>query len=166
MRESLGSIVDLMAHVPEGLRPPLLHNIGLVAAVRELALTRCRSPVILGLDLPDKELQLRPSVSISVYRFIDEALILACRCSASVRLSMVFEEPELKISLSHDGQPIVGRRGDLSGWLSMNTYIHIAGGALAVSPPGPGETFHATVPIEAAPNLPIFESLRLRASAS
>lgn len=74
----LNGAIDMMRRVTEELRPTLLDNVGLFAALRwQIKHRRHRSSIIWVEHLPDTEPLLSHAAAISLYRVGQEALIVA-----------------------------------------------------------------------------------------
>ena len=82
-RRSLSSAVDLMRKLVERLRPSLLENVGLFAALRWHVNTINAEMHIQGrIELPERELGLSPPAAIILFRSIQEAYGLFCAAHA------------------------------------------------------------------------------------
>ena len=106
-RQSLRAAVDLKRRLIEEMRPTLLDNVGLFAALKwhlahfcEVAKINCTS------DFPEDELTLKPEQAIGGYRAIEEALQLmtASLDAKSIDLEATVEDSDLCLRLSHDGK--------------------------------------------------------------
>jgi signal transduction histidine kinase len=98
--------VELKRRVIEDLRPTLLDNMGLVAAVRWQAEQRCaQGRLRLELDLPEDEPVLNGDVPIALFRCVQEALsnILKHARATQVKLSLRCRDAELLVTVEDDG---------------------------------------------------------------
>jgi signal transduction histidine kinase len=75
LRDTLGDAVDIKRKIIEELRPTLLDNVGLFAALRWLVGNSCaRASIQCEIQLPEKEPRFRPEASIALFRVAQEAL--------------------------------------------------------------------------------------------
>jgi signal transduction histidine kinase len=73
-RHSLASAIDLKRKLGEKLRPSLLENVGLFAALRWQVKAICdETGFKCRVDLPDTELRLAPEAAIMLFRIVQEA---------------------------------------------------------------------------------------------
>lgn len=76
-RQALSAAIDLKRRLIEELRPTLLDNVGLFAALRWHVQTTCkRAHVDCKIDLPEDERRFLPDVPIALFRIVQEALAL------------------------------------------------------------------------------------------
>jgi signal transduction histidine kinase len=106
IRQSLTAAIDLKRELIENLRPTLLDNFGLFAALKwhlehfcEVSRLKCS----VALDL--KEPPLPEDTAISLFRFVQEALQLSVRASPT-RLGITgqISDSQLTLQLTHDGR--------------------------------------------------------------
>jgi signal transduction histidine kinase len=74
-RHTLAAAIDLKRKLIEELRPTLLDNVGLFAALRwhvQAACTRAGFPC--NIRVPDEEHRFRPNIPIALFRIVQEAL--------------------------------------------------------------------------------------------
>ena len=141
---SLEEGLDLKRRVIENLRPTLLDNVGLIAAVRWLVEEGIRRA---GIDceesyaepLPD----LSPDASIAVFRVVQECLMNVMKHSQAKKawLSIRSDDRELSVAVRDDGVGIDESRIDVPqshGLLGMRHRIEALGGRLAVRSLGAG----------------------------
>jgi len=77
MKETLAGAVDIKRRIIEELRPTLLDNVGLFAALRWLVDNSCaRSELSCTIAFPPEEPQLNGDASIAVFRVAQEGLAL------------------------------------------------------------------------------------------
>lgn len=103
---ALAAGVELKRRVIEELRPTLLDNMGLVAAVRWQAEQRCaQGRLRLELDLPVEEPALNGDVPIAVFRCVQEALsnVLKHARATQVKLSLRCHDGVLLVAVEDDG---------------------------------------------------------------
>ena len=108
-RESLRAAVDLKRNLIEGMRPTLLENVGIFAAMRWHFAKYCEAG---GLDctanFPVMEPELKPAVAIGIYRITEEALRLISGPlqATSISVSAEVSGSSLIVQFLHDGAAI------------------------------------------------------------
>jgi signal transduction histidine kinase len=146
IHESLSAGVDLKRRVVEELRPTLLDNMGLFAALRWQFKETCRRA---GLNctetIPDSELKFNPDAAIGVFRIAQEALtnILKHAEAKSAALVISIDGDTFSLRVSDDGKgiPASGLQNITShGLASMRHRIAALGGTWAVHSPSSGGT--------------------------
>jgi PAS domain S-box-containing protein len=146
---TLQSIESVMAD----LRPPLLDEYGLEAALRwygdEFAR---RMGVPLAVEAAPALGALRPEAAVALFRIAQEALNNTAKhaAAASIKVTLGVDNGEVMLSIADDGRgfdPASVRRGRW-GMSTMRERAEAAGGRLAVeSAPGQGTTVRASVPL-------------------
>ncbi len=136
VRESLRAAIDLKRRLIEELRPTLLDNFGLFAALQwhvDHFCTSCR--VRCRVTLSDTEPTLKPEASIAVFRVVQEALeFIASRGRpTSIGFDVEVGGSQLLIRMAHDGASIVNEDSALPEYASVSHRIARLGGALNVS---------------------------------
>ena len=99
-RQTLAAAIDMKRKLIEELRPTLLDNVGLFAALRwhvEAACKRAGIPCII--DLPEDERRFLPNVPIALYRIVQEALavIVARKPVASAEFTVTVDRRAIAI---------------------------------------------------------------------
>jgi hypothetical protein len=156
IHESLSAGVDLKRRVVEELRPTLLDNMGLFAALRWQFKETCRRNGLKCTEtIPESEMRLRPEAAIGVFRVAQEALtnILKHAEARSADLAINMREDIFALRISDDGKGIAAGRLITStshGLVSMRHRIAGLGGTLEVlTPPGSGGTVvTAVIPLD------------------
>jgi signal transduction histidine kinase len=98
LRDTLGQAVDIKRKIIEELRPTLLDNVGLFAALRWLAGNTCaRQSIQCDIRLPETEPHFTPDVSIALFRVAQEALAVVLE-SKGVRSVLVSLEGAAHVS--------------------------------------------------------------------
>jgi two-component system sensor histidine kinase UhpB len=147
---TLQSIESVMAD----LRPPLLDEYGLEAALRWYgeAFAR-RTGVALAVHAAPALPELRPEAAVALFRIAQEALNNVAKHAAAGQVSIQLQQPEqqqLSMLICDDGrgfEPGSARRGRW-GMTTMRERAEAAGGTLSVeSAPGLGTTVRASVPL-------------------
>ena len=128
--------VELKRRVIEELRPTLLDNMGLVAAVRWQAEQRCAQARLgLELDLPEEEPVLNGEVPIAVFRCVQEALsnVLKHAQATRVKLSLRCRDGALVVTVEDDGVGLplgAERRAGSHGLKQMVFRMQAVGGEM------------------------------------
>ena len=146
--------------VIHGLRPPVLDDIGITPALRQLvAEVRKRSTLTVNLRCTGTENGLPPEVKLTAYRIVQESLNNVMRHAQARRatIRVRFADP-LTLTISDDGRGIpptaVSADGPQPGLglIGMRERATLVGGTLRVSPRSPhGTTVQATLPAGQSP---------------
>jgi signal transduction histidine kinase len=146
IHESLSAGVDLKRRVVEELRPTLLDNMGLFAALRWQFKETCRRA---GLEctesIPETELKFTPDAAIGVFRIAQEALtnILKHAEAKSADLAIAIDAGTFVLRITDDGRGIPPNRLQnitSHGLASMRHRIDALGGSWDVRSPASGGT--------------------------
>ncbi|HEV7611315.1 MAG TPA: CHASE3 domain-containing protein [Steroidobacteraceae bacterium] len=146
IHESLSAGVDLKRRVVEELRPTLLDNMGLFAALRWQFKETCRRAGLTCTEtIPEAELKFSADAAIGVFRIAQEALtnILKHAEAKSADLAIGIEGDTLLLRVSDDGKGIPPSRLQTitsHGLASMRHRISALGGSWEVRSPGSGGT--------------------------
>jgi signal transduction histidine kinase len=146
IHESLSAGVDLKRRVVEELRPTLLDNMGLFAALRWQFKETCRRTGLRCSEtIPDKELRFNPDASIGVFRIAQEALtnILKHAEAKTAELTVEVDADTFILRISDDGKGIPANRLQTitsHGLASMRHRIAALGGSWDVRSPATGGT--------------------------
>jgi signal transduction histidine kinase len=138
--------VELKRRIIEELRPTLLDNMGLVAAVRWQAEQTCSvGRLALDLDLPDDEPVLNADAAIAVFRCVQEALanVLKHARATRVKLAMQHGGGSLRIAIEDDGVGVpegAAERPGSHGLKQMRFRMQAVGGEMTVEPVRPHGT--------------------------
>jgi signal transduction histidine kinase len=154
IHESLSAGVDLKRRVVEELRPTLLDNMGLFAALRWQFKETCRRAGLKCTEsIPEFELKFNPDAAIGVFRIAQEALtnILKHAEAKSADLAIEIEGDTFILRVSDDGKGIPPSRLQIAtshGLASMRHRIAALGGSWDVrSPDGGGTVVTALIPL-------------------
>lgn len=101
-RQSLSAAIDLKRKLIEELRPTLLDNVGLFAALRWHLQASCkRLGVPCAIHLPEDERRFLPHVPIALFRIVQEALavIVARKPAAGAEFRMTIDRRWVTITL-------------------------------------------------------------------
>ena len=141
---SLDEGLNIKRRVIESLRPTLLDNVGLIAALRWLVDESVRRAGLACEEeyaepLPD----LSPDANIAVFRVVQECLINVMKHAQakSVRLAVASDEQRLAVTIRDDGIGIDEQRADVPqshGLLGIRHRIEALGGELRIGRPAAG----------------------------
>jgi signal transduction histidine kinase len=162
LRESLNSAITLTQRITEQLRPTLLDNVGLFAALRWQLRNACaRSKVKCTEDLPTIEPRLTSGASIALFRSAQEALLVGLERDGVTAIALVgkMDDKALSIRVMGDDANLVDEPSDLGNVTleSIRHRIRVLGGLVNVEhPPNGGIVVAVSTPIAnvvtAAPN--------------
>lgn len=144
--------VDYKRRVVEQLRPTLLDNMGLIAALRWVAQELCnRGGLSVAESYPDEEPLLSDEVSILVFRLVQEALINIVKHAQAtdVHIDVSNEGQWLTVLVEDNGVGIGERPGGavLHGLAIMELRVRSLGGTLKIERlPGAGTLLRAQLP--------------------
>jgi signal transduction histidine kinase len=154
IHESLSAGVDLKRRVVEELRPTLLDNMGLFAALRWQFKESCRRTGLRCTEsIPETELRFTPDAAIGVFRVAQEALtnILKHAEAKSADLAVDIQQDTFVMRISDDGKGMLPPRRPTMpshGLASMRHRIAALGGSWEVStPPAGGTIVTARIPL-------------------
>jgi signal transduction histidine kinase len=155
IHECLSAGVDLKRRVVEELRPTLLDNMGLFAALRWQFKETCRRTGLQCTEaFPDEEPTLDPVAAIGIFRVAQEAMtnILKHAMAKRARLTVLIDDESFMLEIGDDGRGVpAARLGVLvsHGLGSMRHRITALGGTWKLSsPPEGGTTVMAVIPLE------------------
>jgi signal transduction histidine kinase len=101
-RQTLASAIDLKRKLIENLRPTLLDNVGLFAALRWHVQSACtRAGLTCSIRVPDDERRFLPNIPITLFRIVQEALavIVTRKPVASAEFSVTISQKNLAIEI-------------------------------------------------------------------
>ncbi len=165
LRGDIRAAIDDIRQVVYELRPPILDQLGLEAAVRAEARRYSRSTgggddrgqtLHVIVEAPETLPPLPAAVEVAAYRIIQEALAnvahhsSADRCTISLRLG-----DALQLTVTDDGVGLSGDHHNGLGLLSMRERADELGGTCAVKRlPGGGTRVLAHLPLSGPPKRP------------
>jgi hypothetical protein len=145
LKESLGDAVDIKRKIIEDLRPTLLDNVGLFAALRWLVGNNCaRASIHCSVQFPETEPHFTPDASIALFRVAQEALaiVMASNWVRSVSLSLGGTATVITLSIAGTGAGSApGEPSSMPDTYELATIRHrtaALGGGVTFSPT-PGE---------------------------
>jgi signal transduction histidine kinase len=163
LRERLQRLQDTLNHgillkrrLIDNLRPPLLKELGLVAALRALAEDFSKSSETrVILDLPETDLELPSDQALALYRIAQEGLTNIRKHAGAqvVKLGLNLAKDRVTLRLEDDGQGFnpaqAGRRRH--GLAGMRHRVQMFAGDFSVtSSPGEGTSILARLPVAQA----------------
>jgi signal transduction histidine kinase len=148
--------LSLKRRVIESLRPTLLDNVGLVAALRWLVDESLRRVGVTCVeDYPDTLPEMSPDARIAVFRVVQESLVNVVKHAnaRTVHLTVHTDERDLSVTIVDDGMGIEEDRLEVAqshGLRGMRHRIEALGGVLRVRSlgAGVGTEIGFTLPIE------------------
>jgi signal transduction histidine kinase len=138
-RRTIASAIDFERRMVETLRPTLLDNFGLFAALRWQVDRDCRRAGILyAEEYPAEEADLSSRASIVLFRIVQDGVNVAIRqpSTRSVHISIDIDDTSINIRLAHDGErDMDGAQSRLDAFdiCSMSHRVQGLGGQLAVN---------------------------------
>lgn len=137
MMDMVDDTVAAIRRITMGLRPPMLDDLGLEAAVEWLVGDfRQRSKLRVQLQMPRIAVPIPPNVAIAVYRILQEALTNISRHSGAdqVQIELVVSEQGVRLGVQDNGKgfPTTGLRPQKAsfGLLGIRERVRMLGGRL------------------------------------
>jgi signal transduction histidine kinase len=155
-RHALRAAVDMKRKLIDELRPTLLDDVGLFAALSwQLKKTWGRARFASTEKYPAAELRLRPDVLIGMFRVAQEALQISLehKLVNSASLTVTVRRDRLFMRFIDDGIPAVplSLPGSANVLTSMRNRLRVLGGRVQITAhAGGGTMLLATVPLAAA----------------
>lgn len=150
---TLDAIVGAVQRIASELRPSLLDDLGLIAALEsEARIFEERNAIEVELSLPE-ELDLEPAVAATIYRIIQEALTNVARHSnaSRVELRMRPRPADLLVDIRDDGRGITEAELHAPasiGLIGMRERAALVGGTVTVEGiPGRGTIVSVCIPL-------------------
>ena len=157
IRKNLLAGVDLKRRIVEELRPTLLDNMGLYAALRWQLKETCEATGLkVSESFPSQEPRFAPDAAIAFFRVLQEAItnILKHAGATAVDVAVAMDEKALTLSISDDGKGILPERlkaNGSHGLASMRHRIAALGGTFSLRRPETGgTTVTAQIPLDRA----------------
>lgn len=155
VRQSLAAAIDLKRKMIEELRPTLLDNFGLFAALRWQLKHQIEGGSISCTEqYPSEEPVFSSDASIILFRIIQEVLLMSWRqrSAKSAHLGLEINEGSLTIHIRHDGDIITAAERDdndvVSSWLIEHRIRGLGGQVFVSNPQAGGMTLKAEIPLE------------------
>ncbi|HEY4443107.1 MAG TPA: CHASE3 domain-containing protein [Steroidobacteraceae bacterium] len=146
VQQNLSAGVDLKRRIIEELRPTLLDNVGLFAALRWQLKETCRGAGLKCTEsYPDEEPNFSSEAAIALFRIAQEAFtnILKHSAAKSVDITLDVDQDAIVMQISDDGKGIpLSRLNAIGshGLASMRHRVRALGGLLDVKSPASGGT--------------------------
>jgi signal transduction histidine kinase len=149
--EDTGRDIDELRALITELRPATLDQLGLRAALEDLAeRVSSGAGIVLSADLSIAAERLDPELETAVYRIVQEALTNVAKHAAagSVILQVAQSDDRLDVLVSDDGEGFEPDAGHVGfGLTGMHERVELVGGELQIeSTPGSGTRVMASVP--------------------
>jgi len=146
--------------VIRGVRPAVLDDLGLVAAIEDLVEQMAASAITVETAIDDSLDGLPPALQTTIYRVVQESLANARKHSgaaaARVEVSRVGDEVSVCVSDPGSGFDVDESRAGGFGLAGMMERVRLAGGVFRIeSGPGAGTKIHARLPICTAEEQPL-----------
>lgn len=155
--EDAGGIIEQLRDISYSLRPPVLEDLGLPAALEALAASMAgEGGFQYEIDCPPLQQPLRPGEDLMLYRIAQEAFTNIVRHAAArqVRVALNQQGNLLQMQISDDGRGFDPARVNVTpnqrhlGLISMSERAELAGGWLEMfSSPGKGTLVRVSLPI-------------------
>ncbi len=146
MSSTLGETVDAMRRLVTGLRPPLLDELGLVAAL-EWQAREFASRTGIACDLTaDPDIRVTPEQGIGLFRIFQESLTNIAKHAGATRVETILEryDGQLRMQIADNGSGLAvdpnAPRASL-GLRGMRERARALGGEFVISPGETGGTF-------------------------
>lgn len=146
VQQNLAAGVDLKRRIIEELRPTLLDNVGLFAALRWQMKETCGAAGITCIEsYPDEEPRFKSEASIALFRIAQEAFsnILKHSAAKTADISLDMDDETLLMRIADDGVGIPSGKFMATashGLASMRHRVRALGGRLDVRSPASGGT--------------------------
>ena len=157
LEEMMGMVNDILSNVrriSSELRPSILDDIGLMAAIEWQAKQfESRSGIVCTLDLPADDLKLSSDQSTAIFRILQETLTNILRHAKASRVNILVEEVDgaLVLEVRDNGRGITGEEITESsslGLIGMRERAHLLGGSFEITgSAGRGTVLMVRVPI-------------------
>ncbi|MEV7011854.1 sensor histidine kinase [Streptosporangium sp. NPDC051022] len=158
LRSGMDAVTGDIRQLVHGLRPPVLDDLGLAAAVRALAGPAAPEGPATEVSVEGDLTDLPAAVEVAVYRIAQEALTNVRRHARATRVRVELRrEPEaLRLLIADDGVGLSPERRAGVGLTSMRERTAELGGLCLVSGgPGEGTTVEVTLPVPTAAAPPV-----------
>lgn len=149
VRADVADLLDEVRRVVDGLRPPLLDEVGLVGALEQLAGSFGERSGCLVEVSGDLSGSLPAAVEVAAFRIGAEALTNVARHASATRtrVEVALEGPELVLRVRDDGHGGVAVRPGGDGLASMRIRAEEVGGTLLLVSSPRGTTLTARLPL-------------------
>ena len=147
--------IEELRRLTRALRPITLEDFGLVAALKMLAEESRKEELEVKFSLQGKEARLNPSVEMSLFRVVQEALSNVTRHAEATlaRIELGFQPGSVSVQVSDNGKGFTPPRTPAEfaqaghyGLLGMYERIELIGGKLSIQSQPGGTTLVVVVP--------------------
>ncbi len=159
MERLLNRTVDSMRRISEDLRPGMLDDLGLAAAIEHhVEQFTERTGIPCELTMLQEDFDLNDQVATAVFRILQESLTNVARHAAASRVTVEVQEQddEMRLTVQDDGSGLPDkkeRRHNSFGLIGMHERVKMLGGRLTIdSAPGQGTRIEAVIPVEMEDN--------------
>ena len=153
VRGDVTAVVSDVRRVVDGLRPPLLDELGLIASLTQLARSLGdRSGFAVRIEAPPSP-PLPAAVEVAAYRIASEALTNVARHAAASQCAVVLRASGSSVLLRITDDGVGGARGTArgTGLSSMAERAEELGGSVTVTSGDTGSCVEAVLPLERVP---------------
>jgi signal transduction histidine kinase len=152
VRQSLGAAIDLKRKLIEELRPTLLDNFGLYAALSwQMKHRFAGTGLRISEAFPATEPHLSSDAAIELFRYVEEALHLIIRdkTAHAVSLEITIENERMNLVISQDGAPFAESDDrDFPEFASLKHRIWRLHGTFELLQTAGTSTLNAVVPLQ------------------
>lgn len=151
VRHTLSAAVDLKRKMIEQLRPSLLDNFGLFAALRSHVKRTCGDAGVRCTEqYPTEEPSFTPDALTALYRILQEALAISLKQPSiqSIELSVKIDSGALKIRIAHDAPGVLADADTIALGAMKHRVRHIGGRMTRRSKRTGGMVLTAHVPLK------------------
>jgi PAS domain S-box-containing protein len=156
LQAQIDTIIASVRQIAAGLRPPVLDELGLLAAIEWLVNdVRRRFGLAIDLHIEGKEAEFQASAATSIFRIVQEALTNVVRHAeaSEARIAICCDETRCTLSIEDDGrgaQPDAARAANTFGLLGMGERVRQLNGVVTFrSAPGDGFRIDVEIPMSA-----------------
>jgi signal transduction histidine kinase len=160
VRRALGDAIEISRRITEQLRPTLLDNVGLFAALRWQLKNACvRTQIKCNDRFPAGEPRLSSRAAIALFRSAQEALVVGMerRDVTELELTGSIDDKDLSLRLAGDGGDLPDVPTDIANLMleSLRHRIRTLGGTVRLeSPPHGGIVLAISAPLANVVSIP------------
>lgn len=157
LHQDVESVIEGIRRFIQGLRPPLLEEVGLATALRWLTEEfREETGAEVAADIPDEDVELTETAELALYRIAQEALTNVKKHSGAgkIDISLKFGGGQAQLTVTDNGRgfsaPPLDNLADQGsfGLIGMQERARLARGSLKIeSAEGRGTTVSAAIPL-------------------
>jgi signal transduction histidine kinase len=154
MATLVDATVESVQAIARNLRPPILDDVGLAAAIEwQVREFEARTGIACRLTIDRDDIRVDADRSIAVFRLVQEALTNVARHAQATRVTIAVQEvfDRLLVRIRDNGRGFrreAMRSGSALGLLGMRERVHLFGGTLRIEGrPGRGAVVRAEIPL-------------------